>query len=43
MFVKYLNSIYPIEYDSDYKFVGEYVYFDESRSIRHIDELKKSL
>lgn len=34
---------FPIEYDSDYKFVGEYVYFDESRSIRHIDELKKSL
>jgi protein O-GlcNAc transferase len=34
---------FPIPYNKDYNFVGEYVYFDESRSLIHIDELKKSL
>jgi hypothetical protein len=36
---------FPIKYDSEYRFVGEYVYSDESRSQSHIDilldELKK--
>jgi hypothetical protein len=34
---------FPITYDNSYKFVGEYVYADESRSIYHIEELKKQL
>jgi len=34
---------FPIKYDNDYRFVGEYVYFDESRSNVHIDILKKSV
>lgn len=34
---------FPIEYDKDLKFVGEYVYANESRSQHHINELKKSL
>jgi protein O-GlcNAc transferase len=34
---------FPIPYDSDYRFVGEYVYADESRSIYHINELRKYL
>jgi hypothetical protein len=34
---------FPIEYDSDYKFVGEYVYFDESRSKYHINELMNAV
>jgi len=34
---------FPIEYDNDYNFVGEYVYADESRSQSHIDILKNSL
>ena len=32
---------FPIKYDDEYRFVGEYVYFDESRSTWHIDELKR--
>ena len=32
---------FPIPYDKDYRFVGEYVYHDETRSQYHIDELKK--
>ena len=31
---------FPIPYDKDYRFVGEYVYHDETRSQHHIDELK---
>jgi hypothetical protein len=34
---------FPIPYDSDYRFVGEYVYADESRSQYHINELKKCI
>lgn len=34
---------FPIKYDYEYRFVGEYVYFDESRSNVHIDILKKSI
>jgi hypothetical protein len=34
---------FPIKHDSEYRFVGEYVYHDESRSKYHIDELKKAL
>ncbi len=30
---------FPIPYDQEYKFVGEYVYFDESRSQPHTDHL----
>ena len=30
---------FPLQYDSEYKFVGEYVYSDESRSQSHIDAL----
>jgi len=33
---------FPIEYDNEYRFVGEYVYSDDSRSIIHIEDLKKS-
>ena len=32
---------FPITYNNDFKFVGEYVYHDESRSEFHISELKK--
>ena len=31
---------FPIPYCSEFKFVGEYVYADESRSLYHINELK---
>lgn len=34
---------FPIPYCNEYKFVGEYVYDDNSRSITHINFLKKSL
>jgi hypothetical protein len=34
---------FPIEYDNEYRFVGEYVYSDDSRSIIHIEDLKKSI
>jgi len=34
---------FPIPYDKDYRFVGEYVYADGSRSQYHIDELKKNI
>ncbi len=34
---------FPIDFCNEYKFVGEYVYNDESRSIRHIDVLKRKL
>ena len=34
---------FPIPYDDDYRFVGEYVYEDETRSQQHIDILKNSL
>ena len=31
---------FPIEYDSEYRFVGEYVYEDECRNKPHIDKIK---
>jgi len=34
---------FPIPYDNEYHFVGEYVYADESRSEWHTDELKRAL
>lgn len=34
---------FPIPYDNEYRFVGEYVYADESRSLYHINELKRCL
>jgi len=34
---------FPIVYNEKYEFVGEYVYFDDSRSISHIEILKNSL
>jgi hypothetical protein len=34
---------FPINYDKTYKFVGEYVYFDNSRSVEHINELIKHI
>lgn len=34
---------FPTPYDKDYRFVGEYVYEDESRSNQHINILKKAL
>ena len=34
---------FPISYDDSYKFIGEYIYPDNSRSEYHIDELKKAL
>jgi len=38
-----ITKPFPIPYDSEYRFVGEYVYSDESRSQNHINELKKRL
>lgn len=32
---------FPITYDSEYRFVGEYVYADESRNLENIKELKR--
>lgn len=32
---------FPIHYAPDFRFVGEYVYHDETRSMYHIDELKR--
>jgi hypothetical protein len=34
---------FPINYCKDYKFVGEYVYYDDSRSLEHINILKNSI
>jgi hypothetical protein len=34
---------FPIDYDSDLRFVGEYIYADESRSQSHIDILIREL
>jgi len=34
---------FPIPYCNEYKFVGEYVYHDESRSDRHINDLINSI
>lgn len=34
---------FPIEYDNEYRFVGEYVYQNESRSVSHIENLKRSI
>jgi hypothetical protein len=34
---------FPVSYNSEYNFVGEYVYADESRSQPHIDALKNCL
>jgi len=33
---------FPINFDSEYRFVGEYVYYDETRSIEHINILKNA-
>jgi len=45
-FHKYENNDckdFPIPFCDEYKFVGEYVYHNDSRSKFHIDELKKGL
>jgi len=34
---------FPINYDNEFRFVGEYVYYDESRCQEHINILKESL
>ena len=34
---------FPIEYDNEYRFVGEYVYSNDSRSVSHIEDLKRSI
>lgn len=34
---------FPISFDSEYRFVGEYVYHDETRSNEHINILKNNL
>ena len=34
---------FPINYNDDFRFVGEYVYHDDSRSIYHINELKRNI
>ena len=34
---------FPIPYDNEYRFVGEYVYSNDSRSQHHINELKNEL
>jgi hypothetical protein len=34
---------FPIKFCDEYKFVGEYVYYDESRSQHHISDLIKEL
>ena len=34
---------FPILYDEEYRFVGEYVYNDDSRSQSHINDLKSAL
>ncbi len=34
---------FPIKYCNEIRFVGEYVYYDESRSSIHINELRKCL
>jgi hypothetical protein len=40
---EYHAKPFPIQYCKEYRFVGEYVYADESRSNYHIDELKNHL
>ena len=37
------SKSFPIEYDAEFHFVGEYVYHDESRSQYHIDILKQKI
>ena len=34
---------FPINYCNNLRFVGEYIYYDESRSIEHINILRKYL
>ena len=34
---------FPINFDSEYRFVGEYVYNDETRSLEHVNILKNAL
>jgi len=34
---------FPIYYDNEYRFVGEYIYHDNTRSEYHINELKRYL
>jgi hypothetical protein len=45
-FHKYENELcknFPIAYDDTYKFVGEYIYADETRSLNHIEILKNNI
>jgi hypothetical protein len=45
-FNKYENELckdFPIGYDDSYKFVGEYIYADESRSLNHVEALKNAI
>lgn len=37
-----LAKDFPIPYDNEFRFVGEYIYADESRSNIHIEELKNN-
>lgn len=34
---------FPLEYDNDFRFVGEYVYEDESRNLEIVEILRKSM
>jgi hypothetical protein len=34
---------FPINFDKEYRFVGEYVYYDETRCIEHVNILKNAL
>ena len=45
-FHKYENELckdFPIGYDDSYRFIGEYIYADESRSLQHIQALKNAI
>jgi hypothetical protein len=45
-FHKYENELckdFPIGYDDSYRFIGEYIYADESRSLQHIEALKNAI
>lgn len=43
MYPDEISSRFPIPYDNELRFVGEYVYADESRSEYHINELRRYL
>jgi protein O-GlcNAc transferase len=34
---------FPISYNNEFNFVGEYVYYNESRSLKHIEILKEAI